>query len=255
MSEPRGGRAGQPWSWAEQVVLVTGASRGIGRAIASELHALGAVVIGTATTEAGAAQIRENLPRGDGMALDITDSEQVDQCYRQVCQQYRAPLALVNNAGITRDKLLLRMSEADWDAVIDANLKGAYRMCRAAIGGMLKARWGRIVNLGSVVAARGNPGQVNYAAAKAGLLGFSRALALEVAARGVTVNVVAPGFIATDMTEAMSESARDAIIANIPARRLGSPEDVARCVAFLLSDAAAYVTGQTLHVNGGLHCG
>ena len=238
---------------AGHVVLVTGASRGIGAAVADALAARGATVIGTATTEAGAERIKARLAGGDGMALDVTDGEQVERVHRDIRERHGAPSALVNNAGITRDKLLMRMSEADWNDVLDTNLSGVYRLCRAVVAGMIKARRGRIVNIGSVVGAQGNLGQANYAAAKAGLLGFSRALALEVAARGVTVNVVAPGFIETDMTARMSASAREAIIDNIPARRLGTPEDVAACVAFLLSDAAAYITGHTLHVNGGLH--
>ena len=244
-----------PWSLAGRIALVTGASRGIGAAIAAELDRLGAKVIGTATTEAGAERIRERLAGGDGVALDVTDADQVERVRREVRERHGPPLALVNNAGITRDRLLVRMSETEWREVVDANLTGAYRMSRAALPGMIKARFGRIVSIGSVVGAQGNLGQANYAAAKAGLAGFSRALALEVAARGVTVNVVAPGFIETDMTAAMSRPAREAIVERIPARRLGRPEDVAACVAFLLSDAAAYITGQTVHVNGGLHRG
>lgn len=236
--------------------LVTGASRGIGRAIAIALAGAGVDVTGTATTERGAAGISEALAAagtGTGRVLDIASPESVTALAEALGADM--PDILVNNAGITRDNLLLRMKQEDWDAVLETNLTGVFRLTRLALRPMIKRRWGRIVNIGSVVAASGNPGQANYAAAKAGLEGFTRSLAREVAARGVTANTVAPGFIETDMTRAMTEAQRDALAQQIPASRLGRPEDVAGAVCYLVSEDGGYVTGQTLHVNGGMYCG
>jgi 3-oxoacyl-[acyl-carrier protein] reductase len=236
---------------AGQTALVTGASRGIGRAIAEGLAADGARVIGTATSEAGAASIQAALEAsgGAGRVLDVRDAAACEALVKDL-----APLAiLVNNAGITRDTLLLRMSEDDWQDVVATDLTAIFRLCRLAVPGMLKARAGRIISIGSVIGSIGNPGQANYAAAKAGLVGFSKALAREIGSRGVTVNVVAPGFIDTDMTRALDESARAAILGQIALRRLGSAEDVAGAVSYLASAAGAYITGQTLHINGGMY--
>jgi 3-oxoacyl-[acyl-carrier protein] reductase len=240
-----------------EIALVTGASRGIGRAIAVELGRLGATVVGTATSEAGAAAIGEALAEagidGSGLVLDVADPASVDSCLAEVTSRHGAPTLLVNNAGITRDGLLMRMKDDDWDAIINTNLSSVYRMSKACLRGMMKARRGRIVNIASVVGAMGNAGQANYAAAKAGIVGFSKSLAREVGARGITVNTVAPGFIDTDMTRALDDAQRDALLAQIPLSRLGQPEDIAATVAFLCSPAASYLTGQTLHVNGGMY--
>ncbi len=239
-----------------RVALVTGASRGIGAAIAEELAHQGARVVGTATTEAGAAAIGERLQgRGTGEVLDVCDAGSVDALFERLSAAGRAPEILVNNAGITRDTLLARMKEEDWAAVIDTNLGSLYRLCRASARAMMKARFGRIVNVSSVVGETGNAGQVNYAAAKAGIFGFTRALARELAGRNVTVNAVAPGFIDTDMTRGLTDAQREALLATIPLRRLGAPADIAAAVAFLVSDGAAYITGATLDVNGGMHMG
>lgn len=239
------------------IALVTGASRGIGRAIALELARQGACVIGTATTAQGAegidAAFAEIDARGAGRALDVTDADAVDTLIAQVAEAFGPPSILVNNAAITRDNLLLRMKPEEWDEVIATNLSSVYRTSRAVLRGMVKARRGRIISIGSVVGSMGNAGQTNYAAAKAGLGGFSRALAREVGARGITVNVVAPGFVDTAMTRALPEQQRQALLGQVPLGRLGTPEDVAGVVAFLASPMAAYVTGETLHVNGGLH--
>jgi 3-oxoacyl-[acyl-carrier protein] reductase len=224
-----------------RVALVTGASRGIGAAIADELKKQGAKVIGTATTEEGAKKI-------NGRLLDVRNAEQCEALIKEIGDV----AILVNNAGITRDNLALRMKDAEWDEVIAANLQAVFRLSRAVMRGMMKARWGRIINITSVVGAAGNPGQANYAAAKAGMIGMSKALAQEVAARGVTVNCVAPGFIDTAMTDALNDKQRDAILSRVPAGRLGTPEDVACAVVYLASDEAAYMTGQTLHLNGGM---
>jgi 3-oxoacyl-[acyl-carrier protein] reductase len=240
----------------DEVALVTGASRGIGSAIASHLARLGAVVVGTATTEAGAQRITSQLadaPRpGRGTVLDVGDPDAIEQVLADVAAREGAVTVLVNNAGITRDNLLLRMKPEDWQAVIDTNLTAIFRLCRSALRPMMKARRGRIINVGSVVGSLGNPGQCNYAAAKAGLVGFTKALAREVGSRGITVNVVAPGYIQTDMTAALDEAQRGQLAAQIPLGRLGTVDDIAHAVAFLASPQAGYVTGETLHVNGGM---
>jgi 3-oxoacyl-[acyl-carrier protein] reductase len=241
----------------DQVCLVTGASRGIGRAIASALGAQNAIVVGTATSEGGADAISAYLEsggiRGRGMVLDVTDGESVDSLVRAVSGEFGSPAVLVNNAGITRDNLMLRMKEEEWDAVIDTNLKSAFRMTRACLRPMTRARAGRIINIASVVGATGNPGQANYCSAKAGLVGFSKSLAQEVASRNITVNVIAPGFIATDMTGSLTDEQKSTILQRVPMGRLGSPEDVAMAVVYLASPMASYVTGSTLHVNGGMY--
>ena len=242
---------------ANDLALVTGASRGIGRAIALELGRRGARVVGTATSAAGAEAITAALAAagvaGRGVVLDVADAASVDDCLKDLEAREGTPSILVNNAGVTRDGLLLRMSAADWQAVIETDLSSVYRTCKAVMRGMMKARRGRIINIASVVGVMGNAGQANYAAAKAGMIGFSKSLAREVGSRGITVNVVAPGFIVTDMTEALGEAARAALLGQVPLGRLGSPEDIAHAVAFLASPQAAYITGETLHVNGGMY--
>ncbi len=237
-----------------QVALVTGASRGIGRAIALALAAAGLRVVGTATTEAGAAGITEALAPlgGQGIVLNVTDGAALDAAVDAVVKAHGGLHVLVNNAGITRDMLSMRMKDEDWDAVLDTNLKAVFRACRAATRPMMRQRYGRIVNITSVVGASGNAGQANYAAAKAGVAGLTRALARELGARNITVNCVAPGFIATDMTEGLPEAARTALLASIPLGRLGQPDEVAEAVAFLVSPKAGYITGTELHVNGGM---
>lgn len=240
-----------------QVALVTGASRGIGAAIADLLAARGAQVFGTATSAGGADAISARLDgfgNGSmGLALDVNDGEAVEALITQVNARADAPQILVNNAGITRDTLLLRMKDSDWDDVLNTNLRSVFRLSKACLRGMMKARTGRIINIASVVGATGNPGQANYCAAKAGMVGFSKSMAREVASRNITVNVVAPGFIDTDMTRELDEGQRATLQAGIPLQRLGTPADVAEAVAFLASPAAAYFTGQTLHVNGGMY--
>lgn len=240
-----------------RVALITGASRGIGRAIAHELGRQGRIVIGTATTDVGAERISDDLKAqgidGAGRCLDVTDQASIDELLAVVTEEFGAPTILVNNAGVTRDNLLMRMKEDEWDAVMDANLKSVYRVSKACLRGMTRARYGRIVSISSVVATMGNMGQTNYAAAKAGMEGFSRALAREVASRAITVNAVAPGFIATDMTESLPEAQRDALLKQIPLTRLGQPQEIAAAVGFLTSDEAGYITGETLHVNGGMN--
>lgn len=240
-----------------QVALVTGASRGIGRAVAMQLGALGATVVGTATSSGGAAEIEQALVeagyKGAGLALNVTDSAACEAMIGDIEQRFGAVGILVNNAGITRDNLAMRMKDEEWDAVIDTNLKAVFRMSKLVMRGMMKARSGRIINITSVVGSAGNPGQANYAAAKAGVAGMSRALARELGSRNITVNCVAPGFIDTDMTRALPDAARDALLGNIALGRLGRPEEIAAAVAFLASPAAAYVTGTTLHVNGGMY--
>lgn len=244
-------------SWNETTALVSGASRGIGRAIALELGRRGATVVGTATRPAGAQAVSEALAdagiNGRGMVLDVTDGEAVQGVLGEIETAFGSPAIVVNNAGITNDTLLLRMKEEEWDKVLDANLKGAFRLCKAVLRGMLKKRWGRIINVGSIVGVTGNAGQCNYAAAKAGLGGLTRSLAREVAPRGITVNLVNPGFIDTDMTKSLPEAQRSALIGQIPSGRLGSSEDIAAAVTFLASPEAAYITGATLEVNGGMH--
>ena len=240
-----------------KVALVTGASRGIGQAIAFELGRQGATVIGTATSEAGAARIGEALKeqgiQGAGLMLDVSNSESVDAVLEQIQKDFGAVAILVNNAGITRDNLMLRMKDEEWFDVINTNLNSLFRLSKAVLRGMTKARWGRIINIGSVVGAMGNAGQANYAAAKAGLEGFSRALAREVGSRSITVNSVAPGFIDTDMTRELPEAQREALLTQIPLGRLGQAEEIAKVVGFLASDGAAYVTGATVPVNGGMY--
>ncbi len=240
-----------------RVVLVTGASRGIGQAILFELARRGATVIGTATSATGAQAIAQALTdaglAGDGMALDVTDPAQCDALVDAIVKQHGRIDVLVNNAGITRDNLLMRMKDEEWDAVIRTNLNSVFRMSRAVLRPMMKARFGRIVSIASVVGAMGNAGQTNYAAAKAGMFGFSKSLAREVGSRGITVNCVAPGFIDTDMTRALPEAQRTALAQQIPLGRLGGVEDIAQAVAYLASEGAGYVTGVTLHVNGGMY--
>lgn len=244
-------------SLENEIALVTGASRGIGQAIALALGAKGATVIGTATSPKGAeaisAYLKENGIKGEGMALDVTDAESIDAVVKAVQEGYGAPTILINNAGITRDTLLMRMKDEDWEAIMQTNLSSVYRMSKACLRGMTKARKGRIISIASVVGVSGNAGQTNYAAAKAGLIGFSKSLAREVGARGITVNAVAPGFIDTDMTRALPDEQKQALLGQIPLARLGQPEEIAAAVAFLASPEAAYITGETLHVNGGMY--
>lgn len=239
-----------------QIALVSGASRGIGAAIADTLAAEGAVVFGTATTAAGADAISSRLAGisagSRGKALDVNDPDAITSLVSEIVAEAGAPTILVNNAGVTRDQLLMRMKEEEWDTVLDTNLRSVYRMSKACLRGMMKARAGRIISIASVVGSMGNPGQSNYAAAKAGMMGFSRSLAREVGSRGITVNVVAPGFIDTDMTRALDENQREALIRDIPMMRLGDAQDIADAVVFLAGPQAAYITGQTLHVNGGM---
>ena len=242
-------------SMAGQVALVTGASRGIGRAIARTLAERGMKVIGTATTDSGAAAITEALaayPGCRGACLNVTDPAGVDALVEAVVKEHGALHVLVNNAGITRDTLAMRMKDEDWDAVLDTNLKAVFRMARAVMRPMMKQRYGRIINITSVVGASGNPGQANYAAAKAGVAGMTRALARELGSRSITVNCVAPGFIATDMTDSLPEAQKAALLQQIPLQRLGQPDEIAHAVAFLASPEAGYITGTELHVNGGM---
>ena len=236
-----------------QVALVTGASRGIGKAIAQALVAEGATVIGTATTAIGAEAISTYLAEnGKGMVLNVAENESINSVIEAITAEYGQLDILVNNAGITRDNLLMRMKEDEWDDVLNTNLKSVFRLSKAVMRGMMKRRSGRIINISSVVGTTGNPGQANYCAAKAGLVGFTKSLAKEIAARGITVNCVAPGFIDTDMTQSLTEEQKQAIFTNIPAARLGQPEEIAAAVVFLASAGAAYITGETIHVNGGM---
>jgi 3-oxoacyl-[acyl-carrier protein] reductase len=231
-----------------KIALVTGASRGIGQAIAQELGKQGAKVVGTSTSESGA----KNVP-GIGKVLNVRDPAQLDSLVESIQKELGDILILVNNAGITRDNLALRLKDADWDEVLDVNLRAVFRLSRAVMRGMMKARWGRIINITSVVGASGNPGQANYAAAKAGVVGMTKSLARELGSRNITVNCVAPGFIDTDMTRALSDEQRKALLEHIPLGRLGASQDVAAAVAYLASPAAGYVTGSVLHVNGGMY--
>lgn len=235
----------------QKVALVTGASRGIGKAIAEQLMADGYLVCGTATTESGAANIDAWI-NGAGLAMNVTEPDSVDAALARVVEQYGPVAVLVNNAGITRDTLMMRMKDDDWNAVIDTNLSSIFRLSKAVLKGMTKARWGRIINISSVVGSMGNAGQANYAAAKAGIEGFSRAMAREVGSRNITVNSVAPGFIATDMTDALGDDQKAKLAEQIPLGRLGAPEDIANAVSFLAGESGAYVTGATIPVNGGM---
>jgi 3-oxoacyl-[acyl-carrier protein] reductase len=243
-------------SLEQEIALVTGASRGIGQGIALELGKRGAQVLGTATTDKAARSIDDAFHgagiRGTGMVLDVTDSISIETLIKRINEQFGAPTILVNNAGITRDNLLLRLKDEDWDAVLNTNLSSVFHLSKACLRGMMKARRGRIINIASVVGLTGNPGQTNYAAAKAGMLGFTKSLAREVGSRNITVNAVAPGFIDTDMTRALAEDQRNALLVNIPLGRLGEVSDVANTVAFLASQEAGYITGQTVNVNGGM---
>ena len=240
-----------------KIALVTGATRGIGKAIALQLASQGVIVIGTATSESGAQAITAALTEvgntGTGMVLNVSDSDSVADTLKAIVEAYGAPAILVNNAGITRDNLLMRMKNDEWDDVVNTNMSSIFRMSKGCLRGMTKARWGRVINISSVVGSMGNIGQANYAAAKAGVEGFSRAMAREVASRNVTVNCIAPGFTATDMTAALGDEQKDTLRKQIPLQRLGTPEDIAQLVGFLASDAGAYITGETIHVNGGMY--
>ncbi|MFT5162752.1 MAG: 3-oxoacyl-[acyl-carrier protein] reductase [Alteromonadaceae bacterium] len=241
-------------SLAGKTALVTGASRGIGKAIAEQLVELGATVIGTATSESGAAAIDEYLgENGRGWVLNVTDTDSITALFTMLKSDFSSVDILVNNAGITRDNLMMRMKDDEFQDVIDTNLTSVFRLSKAVLRGMMKQKSGRIINIGSVVGTMGNAGQVNYAAAKAGLLGFTKSMAREVASRGITVNTVAPGFIDTDMTKGLTDEQKAGIFAQVPANRLGKPQEIAATVAFLASDMAAYITGETLHVNGGMY--
>jgi 3-oxoacyl-[acyl-carrier protein] reductase len=244
-------------SFDNEIVVVTGASRGIGKAVAEVLGRRGATVIGTATTGAGAKAIDDSLRaagiKGAGKVLNVTDPDSIAALVKDVTENFGAPSILVNNAGITRDNLLMRMKDEEWDDVINTNLNSAFRMSRACLRGMMKAKHGRIIMISSVIGATGNPGQANYAATKAGVIGFAKSLAREIGSRGITVNAVAPGFIDTDMTRALPEQQRDALLGQIPMGRLGDVSDIANTVAFLASSDAGYITGETIHVNGGMY--
>lgn len=241
----------------DEIVLVTGASRGIGQAIANTLGARGATIIGTATSQSGAESISSYLQqagtKGEGMELDVTQAESVKAVLDAITEKYGAVSILVNNAGITRDNLLMRMKDDDWDSIIETNLTSIFRLSKACLRAMMKARTGRIISISSVVGVTGNPGQANYAAAKAGMIGFAKSLAREVGSRGITVNTVAPGFIDSDMTRGLPDAQKEALLNQIPLGRLGAVEEVAAAVAFLASPMAAYITGETIHVNGGMH--
>ena len=240
-----------------KIALVTGASRGIGKAIAEELGKQGMTVIGTATSESGAKQITERLAaagiKGKGMVLNVTSTESVEAVIKAIQDEFGTVTVLVNNAGITKDNLLMRMKDEEWNDVIDTNLNAIYRVSKACLRGMMKARWGRIINITSVVGAMGNAGQSNYAATKAGAAGFTRSLAAEVGSRNITVNAVAPGFIDTDMTHVLPEEQKQQLLSRIPLGRLGRPEEIAAVVGFLASDAGSYISGETLHANGGMY--
>lgn len=244
-------------SLENKVALVTGASRGIGKAIALSLLKMGATVVGTATTESGAGKITDYIKeaggKGCGLCLNVGDAASIDSVMSALQEQFGAPQILVNNAGITRDNLMLRMKDEEWDQVLDTNLTSVYRLSKAVLRGMTKARWGRIINISSVVGSMGNAGQANYSAAKAGMEGFTRSLAREIGSRGITVNAVAPGFIDTDMTKELPEANKQAMLAQIPAGRLGRPEEIAEAVCFLAREESGYITGATIPVNGGMY--
>ncbi|MGL1957515.1 MAG: 3-oxoacyl-ACP reductase FabG [Colwellia sp.] len=245
------------FSLTGKVALVTGASRGIGKAIATQLQALGATVVGTATSQAGAENISEYLAVGDstgmGLVLNVTNDDSIAAMFAAIKEAYGSIDILVNNAGITRDNLFMRMKDEEWQDIINTNLTSVFKVSKAAIRPMMKKRNGRIINIGSVVGSMGNAGQVNYSTAKAGLLGFTKSLAREIASRGITVNTISPGFIDTDMTKTLTDEQKEGIFSQVPANRLGKPEEIASTVAFLASDAAAYITGETIHVNGGMY--
>ncbi|HAD08638.1 MAG TPA: 3-oxoacyl-ACP reductase [Porticoccaceae bacterium] len=240
-----------------KVALITGASRGIGAAIADMLGDAGAIVVGTATTDEGAARIGQRFAdkglNGEGLKLDVADADDIDRVVKHISQIHGAPLILVNNAGITRDNILMRMKDDEWDAVLNTNLTGIFRLSKACARGMTKARWGRIINISSVVGSMGNAGQSNYAAAKAGVAGFGRSLAKELGSRNITVNTVAPGFIDTDMTRELNDSLREGMLGSIPLARFGEPAEIASVVVFLAGDGGAYITGETIEVNGGMY--
>ncbi len=242
-----------------EIALVTGASRGIGEAIADSLAKAGATIIGTATTQGGADAISARFAaagfKGQGMVLNVTEQASVDGVVKAINDQFGVPTILVNNAGITRDNLLMRMKEEEWESIIDTNLTSIFRLSKALLRGMMKARKGRVINISSVVGAMGNPGQTNYAAAKAGIFGFTRSMAREVGSRNITVNAIAPGFIETDMTNELPEEQRKMLINGIPLQKLGQPEDIANAVLFLASESGGYITGETIHVNGGMYMG
>lgn len=241
------------FSLTGKVALVTGASRGIGKAIATQLKSLGATVVGTATSENGANKISEYLGDGNGLVLNVTSDDSINELFSSIKAAHGGVDILVNNAGITRDNLFMRMKDDEWQDIINTNLTSVFKVSKAAIRPMMKKRTGRIINIGSVVGSMGNAGQVNYSTAKAGLLGFTKSLAREVASRGITVNTISPGFIDTDMTQTLTDEQKEGIFSQVPANRLGKPEEIASTVAFLASDAAAYITGETIHVNGGMY--
>jgi len=246
-------------SLENEIAFVSGASRGIGKEIALALGAQGATVIGTATSESGAENIsnylKENDIKGKGLVMNVTDQDSITDTVKAITEEFAAPSILINNAGITRDNLVMRMKDAEWDDIMNTNLSSIFRVSKACLRGMMKARKGRIISIASVVGVTGNAGQANYAAAKAGVIGFSKSLAREVGSRGITVNVIAPGFIDTDMTKALPEAQRDALLSQIPLGRLGDAAEIAHAVAFLASPGAAYITGETIHVNGGMFMG
>jgi 3-oxoacyl-[acyl-carrier protein] reductase len=240
-----------------RIALITGASRGIGAGIMDEMLARGATVVGTATSEQGASGISDRIAaaggQGSGQVVDVADGQAVTELLKTVGELHGAPQILINNAGITRDQLLLRMSDDDWEAIMTTNLQSVFRLTKACVRGMMKARWGRIINVASVVGVTGNAGQANYAAAKAGIIGFTKSVAKEIGSRGITANVIAPGFIDTDMTRSLDDGQRQALLSQVPLGRLGAVEDIAKAVGFLASDDAGYLTGETLHVNGGMY--
>jgi len=244
-------------SFEEKIILVTGASRGIGAAIADSFGTDGGIVIGTATSENGAAKISERFAekniKGEGMVLNVTDADSVASLLKAINEKYGTPQILVNNAGITKDNLLMRMNEDEWFDVINTNLSAVYRLSKGCLRGMMKARWGRIISISSVVGSMGNAGQSNYAATKAGVAGFTRALAKEVGSRNITVNTVSPGFIETDMTDVLTEEQKSVMLSTVPMARLGQPEEIAATVKFLASESAAYISGENIHVNGGMY--